>query len=147
MVVVGIGNPLRADDGAGPYLVKLLQNKVPALLIDAGSVPENYLEQILVHKPEAIVLVDAAYMGETPGTYKLIPDTLLPETSFSTHQISLKVFVALLRGMCPAPVYVLGIEPKITDFKEELSTEVRNGVERLAAEMTAPVGVSGGKGE
>ena len=47
-VIVGIGNTLKGDDGAGPLVCQQLRRaKVCAGLIDAGTVPENYIQPII----------------------------------------------------------------------------------------------------
>ncbi|MFH0886969.1 MAG: hydrogenase 3 maturation endopeptidase HyCI [bacterium] len=134
-MLVGVGNPLRQDDGAGPYLIELLQDKTTAALVDAKDVPENYLEAIAGHDPANIIIVDAALMDEKPGVYKLIPDELIPDTSMSTHQISLKVFVEILRNFTKAKIFVIGVQPKEGEYGECLSPEVKAGVEELAREL------------
>ncbi|MHC4364602.1 MAG: hypothetical protein ACYSTJ_03955 [Planctomycetota bacterium] len=49
-VIVGIGNILKGDDGVGPLICQQLRgNEICAELIDAGTVPENYIQPI-VHK-------------------------------------------------------------------------------------------------
>jgi len=45
-VIVGMGNVLKGDDGAGPLICQQLNGKVCAELIDAGTVPENYIQTI-----------------------------------------------------------------------------------------------------
>jgi hypothetical protein len=54
-LILGIGNPLRGDDGLGPALIKRLQGKVGAVMIDAGDAPENHLFAIAKANPQAIV--------------------------------------------------------------------------------------------
>ncbi len=46
-VIIGIGNTLKGDDGAGPLVCEQLSGKVCAELIDAGTVPENYIQTII----------------------------------------------------------------------------------------------------
>ena len=62
LVILGIGNDIRGDDGLGPYIIEELSNKKEALednsdidsifdlkdlfLINGGSVPENFTSKI-----------------------------------------------------------------------------------------------------
>ena len=59
-VIVGMGNPLRGDDGFGPALIERLRGKVSATCIDAGIAPENYVGRIVKETPDTILLVDVA---------------------------------------------------------------------------------------
>ena len=59
-VLLAIGNPLRGDDAVGPCLAARLQGKVAATIVDAGDVPENYVDVVAAARPQVIVLVDAA---------------------------------------------------------------------------------------
>ncbi|MHC4647512.1 MAG: hydrogenase maturation protease, partial [Planctomycetota bacterium] len=68
-VIVGIGNTLKGDDGAGPLICEHLSAAgVSAELIDAGTVPENYIQPIIRKAPENLVIVDAMEFGASPGT-------------------------------------------------------------------------------
>ena len=63
VVIVGIGNTMKGDDGFGPALVERLSPKVKAVCIDAGSAPENYTGKIVKEKPDTILIVDALHLG------------------------------------------------------------------------------------
>ena len=61
IIILGIGNESKGDDGVGPYIIKRLKifNKNPNLvLIDAGVVPENYIQKIINFNPETIIIID-----------------------------------------------------------------------------------------
>ena len=60
IVLVGIGNPLRGDDGFGPALIAALDGQVRAVCIDAGTAPESYAGKIIKENPDTVVFVDAA---------------------------------------------------------------------------------------
>ena len=47
VVIVGVGNVLRGDDGLGPLFVEGLKSKVAAPCINAGNAFENYLGVII----------------------------------------------------------------------------------------------------
>ncbi|MBU1124519.1 MAG: hydrogenase maturation protease, partial [Candidatus Omnitrophica bacterium] len=57
-VIVGIGNTLRSDDGAGSLLAARIKDKTSFQVFDTGSSPENYLGKIIREKPDTIILVD-----------------------------------------------------------------------------------------
>jgi hydrogenase maturation protease len=66
-VILGIGNPLQGDDAIGPSLVDLLHGRVEATLINAGEVPENYLNAIQAACPEVVLIIVALELGADPG--------------------------------------------------------------------------------
>jgi hydrogenase 3 maturation protease len=43
VVILGVGNTLRSDDGVGSLLAKRIKEKVPFIVWDTGVSPENYL--------------------------------------------------------------------------------------------------------
>jgi len=71
-VIVGIGNIMKGDDGAGPSVIEKIQGKVKALCIDAGTAPENYLGKIIKENPDTVLFVDAADINCLPGEYTLL---------------------------------------------------------------------------
>ena len=50
LIIMGVGNELKADDGLGPYFIQILsqdlKDKPQITLINAGSVPENFTGKI-----------------------------------------------------------------------------------------------------
>ena len=63
VLLLGVGNRLRGDDGVGSYLVKRLQKKMKIPLIDASDVPENYIGPIENSGANLVLVVDAADIG------------------------------------------------------------------------------------
>ena len=130
--IVGIGNRLRGDDGVGPEIIKRLKSILPTLLLfDVGETPENYLEKIAREKPNTIVLIDAVELGASPGTIKIIEGDDIRNESFSTHNVSLKVVVNYLQKESSGDVFLLGIQPKTTEFGGEISESVRKALEKV----------------
>jgi hydrogenase 3 maturation protease len=109
-VIVGVGNPLKGDDGVGPLVVS--RAKYPRKL-DAGTVPENFIFQIRKSRPEAIVIVDAADFGGKPGEVRLFPAGDARNPKVSTHAMPLSVFAAFFPE---SEVWLLGIQPVSNAF-------------------------------
>ena len=57
--VVGIGNVIRGDDGAGSVVVEKLGGDFPMPIVDCAEVPENYGGWVERRDLEAVVYVDA----------------------------------------------------------------------------------------
>ncbi|MEO0069832.1 MAG: hydrogenase 3 maturation endopeptidase HyCI [candidate division WOR-3 bacterium] len=127
VVIIGIGNRSRGDDGVGSKVVEMLSDLSNAKVINAGTVPENYIEPILKEKPSRILLVDACKFGGQPGEFRLFPIGdfhQLISGGFSTHTLSLAPLAELLATESDARVWLLGIEPAETNLSEGISPMV-----------------------
>ena len=90
VVILGIGNTLRSDDGVGSILASRIKDKVPYLVYDAGPTPENYLGKIIKDKPDNIVIVDAVDFGGKPGEFRIVEgEDIKTVNLFSTHNASI----------------------------------------------------------
>jgi hydrogenase 3 maturation protease len=128
-IILGIGNPMRGDDGAGPALIERLQGKVSATLIDAGEVPENYLGPIESAAPEVVLIVDAADLKASPGDVALIELDQLAQTGISTHNASLGLFASVVQRLTGADILVLAVQPEVNSFGAGISEEVERTLE------------------
>lgn len=141
LLVVGIGNEFRGDDGIGPHVVhQLLQrglSDVTAILHpgDGGTLIS------LWEGWERVALVDAMTSGSTPGVIRCFHahKEPIPAPWFrgSTHQFHVGEAIELARtlGMLPALVTVYGIEGKTFVPGKGLTPEVARAGERVAGEI------------
>jgi hydrogenase 3 maturation protease len=135
VVIVGIGNPIRMDDFVGVKIVQDLRGKVSekVMLIECEAVPESYIQQITDFKPTHVLLIDAAILGLEPGEPRLMkPEQLADLAAFSTHMLPLRIFCEYLTNTAKANVALILIQPKQTDFGEELTPLVKDSGERIA---------------
>ncbi|MDD2689870.1 MAG: hydrogenase maturation protease, partial [Candidatus Omnitrophica bacterium] len=117
VLILGIGNTLRSDDGVGSILASRIKDKVPYIVYDAGSSPENYLGKIIKDKPDSIIIVDAVDFGALPGSYKVQDaDEFKPVNLFSTHNASLTLAINYLQNNLKADIIILIIQPKTIVF-------------------------------
>ncbi len=72
-VVVGVGNPLRRDDGAGVWVARQLAGAPGWVTIPAGLALENVIGKIEKLPPKLVVVVDAAELGLPPGEFRRLP--------------------------------------------------------------------------
>jgi hydrogenase 3 maturation protease len=128
VVVVGVGNPIRMDDYVGMKIVEDLKGKVNAdrvMLIEAETVPENHMQEIIDFKPTHILIIDAAKMGLKAGEVRLMnPEELTNYPAYSTHMLPLSVFCKYLQTM-GADMRLLLIEPEKSEFGEGLTPRVK----------------------
>jgi hydrogenase 3 maturation protease len=139
-IVLGIGNRLGGDDAAGTHLVYILnqgQHKTNALLpteimaIDVGTAPESYTSVIRQHRPDLLILVDAADMGLPPGVLRIIKPEKISILSFSTHNIPLSTFISYVEEFC-GEILIVGVQPEQTEMGSGISKTVRRSVKKLA---------------
>lgn len=138
VAVVGVGQRLRGDDGAGPAVARRLAALAGASLqvVDAGHAPENCLGPIVRFGPDAILFVDAACGGLAPGELTWLRPDEADSRGGSTHTLSLAMLAAYLSAETGAAVHVLGIEPGEMAFGEGLSLVVEEAVAQAAATFT-----------
>jgi hydrogenase 3 maturation protease len=121
LVIVGVGNPLRGDDGIGPALVERLSGKTRAILVDGGEVPENYLDLVEQARPDVVLIIDAVDLRAAPGDVALIEMGQLAGAAFTTHNATLAVFAKALQAATGADVFVLAIQPSTTSVGAPMS--------------------------
>ncbi|MCJ7721458.1 hydrogenase 3 maturation endopeptidase HyCI [Candidatus Bathyarchaeota archaeon] len=134
VVVAGIGNPFRRDDFVGVKIVRNLKRKVSdsVYLIEAETIPESFMQQIIRFKPTHILLVDAGIINKQPGTPQLAePTQLIRKTSISTHTLPLRIFCDYLTETTAAKIGLLIIQPMDTSFGEGLTTKLKQTVKAL----------------
>lgn len=142
-VVITVGNLLRSDDGAGPYIWEGARAATRFVVLNAGENPENLLEQVARLAPSRITLIDAADFGGVPGEVRVVDEKDIPESCLSTHAIPLRVIAGILRQDTGAVLRLVGIQPRTVAFGEGLSAEVKESADRIVAYLLS----SGGKEE
>jgi hydrogenase 3 maturation protease len=135
IVIIGVGNPLRMDDGVGIEIIKRLENKVSkyVYLIDSETIPEDYIEPISDFKPTHILLIDAGLLDVEPGMIRLVEDLNVSRLSVSTHALPIQVLCAYLLRTTHAKIAMLLIQPKEADFGEGLSRELKKTADMIAS--------------
>lgn len=132
-LVLTVGNAMMGDDGAGPYLAEKLQaTPLPGWIhIDGGIAPENRVHQVRELKPDRVLLVDAAELGEKAGTLKVIPpDTIADMFIFSTHNMPLNFLIDELKRFVPEVIFV-GVQPAIVAFSFPMTEMVSGAMDYL----------------
>jgi hydrogenase maturation protease len=147
-LVIGVGNPLRHDDGVGHAVARAIRAASPATSViemegEGAALIEAWTGAGLV------IVIDAVRSGSAPGTVHRFepPEDPLPATlsSTSTHAFGLPAAVELGRtlGQLPRRLVVYGIEGVDFTAGEGLSPEVEAAVgtvrARVQAEMEMPL--------
>src|SRR4030042_1417980 len=131
-VIVGIGNTLKGDDGVGPLICQQLRHaKVCAELIDAGTVPENYIQQSIKKTPQNLLIIDAIDFQAPPGTIEIFKPEQLNSTVVSTHTLSPRLFAEMVSRNIRVDVYFVGIQPAHTRLGDSMSPQVCQAAQQL----------------
>jgi hydrogenase 3 maturation protease len=134
-LIVGIGNTLKGDDGAGPLVCQQLKGKTSADLIDAGTVPENYIQRIIKKAPQNLIIIDAVDFGASAGIIELFRTEQLASLVISTHTLSPHLFIDMIKKAIEAKVYFIGIQPAQTQLAQRISAEVNQAVGKLTCTL------------
>jgi len=146
-VVIGLGNPLMADDGLGLAAVARLQEtwQLPESVevVDGGTWGMNLLP--VIEDAGRVLLVDAIATGAAPGTLHALERDRIPRylaTKISPHQVDLRDVLALaeLRGTLPAQTVAIGLEPAVVELSNSLTDTLRVRLDDLVAEIVAQLG-------
>ncbi|MBI5838701.1 MAG: hydrogenase 3 maturation endopeptidase HyCI [Chloroflexi bacterium] len=131
VLLLGVGNRLRGDDGIGSYLVKRLKKKVNIPLIDAGDVPENYIGPIETSGANLVLIVDAADFGANPGEITLVELNQLKDFGVSTHSANLALLFKVIPKEKRPDALLVAVQPKSTETGRGLSEAVRESLDGL----------------
>lgn len=138
-LILGVGNPLRRDDGIGPKVIRLLSenrnsNKLPSGtdMIDGGTDGLGLIEYLKNY--EKVVIIDAVEMGLAPGTIKVFtPEEAvisINTDSLSTHGFGIAELIKLAKELDINPeLIVVGIQPEDVSYGEGLSDTVEATVD------------------
>ena len=116
VVVVGIGNPLRGDDGVGCRIADQLaacssELRPGVTVVNAEEVPESHLGPVITAQPDVVLLVDAAEFGGHPGDATLMDADALDARVLATHRTPLAPIARFLESETGATVMLLGVQP------------------------------------
>ena len=137
VAILGTGNELDGDDGAGILIVRQLAARAVrrpgVLILEGGSAPENLTGALRRFAPDVVVLVDAADFCDAPGTIAWIPWEDADGVSASTHTLPPTLLSRYLRHELGCQVVLLGIQPASLAFGDPLSAAVAAAVENATA--------------
>ena len=137
IVVVGIGNLIRTDDGVGVQALRQLEGdlRIPleVSFIDGGTFGLELLHYI--SDATHVLLLDSIDVGEKPGTViRMVNDELrgLP-CAASVHQVGLADLLAALPliSNVERELVLLGVVPLSTDWGTELTAPVQAAMRTL----------------
>ena len=138
--VIGIGNPLRRDDGIGIVLLEKLverRNELPENVdfVNGGTGGMNLLH--ILARYDVVVVIDAVNFDGEVGESKLfksedVNSQKIP-INMSIHESDVLKVIQLSKKLkeCPNKLYFFGIQPKDTSFGQTISTNLEATIESL----------------
>ena len=145
VVVIGVGNPYRRDDGFGPAVIQRLRRTGLAGATLAESDGEACALIMLWERRRLAILVEAVRANPAhPGRiHRLIVPRPTPARAGTTssHTTDMGEAVALARELdrIPDRMIVLGVEVADTGFGAGLSPAVAVAADRVVDEIAAEV--------
>lgn len=140
-VVIGIGNLLRRDDGAGILAARQLRTTLPSAVsvYESAADVSELLE--LFSRADHVILIDAV-SGIPDGDilYRQSPDLALPKrAASSSHMLSLAQILDLAHALAvqPRTVSVYGIGGSDFGIGEGVSDSVARGIEAVVKQICA----------
>jgi hydrogenase maturation protease len=128
VLVLGLGNTLLSDEGAGVHVIRYLQEQFPDLpgveYLDGGTLSFTLSEPI--ENAAALIVVDAAELGAEAGTVRSyenreMDDFVGGNRKRSVHEVSLLdlLAVAYLTERLPERRALVGIQPSLVDWGDQ----------------------------
>jgi len=143
VVIVGVGNVLRGDDGLGPVFVERLKSKIGVPCINAGNAFENYLGVIIRERPETVLLVDAVHLDMDPGKFAIVDPSRIEHGGLSTHDVSPSLFLNFLAEETKCNIFLLGVQPERIELGTGISRTVRETLRILENKVAEALGSGG----
>jgi len=138
IVVLGLGNLLRSDEGLGVRAVERIQERYTlrahVQLVDGGTLGLDLL--CFLEEAERVLILDAALTDGPPGTLLRATGDEVPAflgLHTSPHEIALPDLLAItqLRGTTPGELVVLGMQPETIVLGWGLSEAVEAHMDAL----------------
>jgi len=136
-VVLGLGNPLMADEGIGVCLVVRLSRSAEEYpdveFIDAGTGGLAVLHHIQGRRK--VIFIDCAYMGEEPGAIRrFTPEEVCTGKVLahqSLHEADLLRIIDMSRqlGEAPEEIVIFGIQPERIEPALDLSPVLKSRID------------------
>ena len=140
--VIAVGNDLYGDDGIGNAVLQVLE-QIPDMkdveLIDGATDALGLIDHF--SETDHVIIVDAAQMGEKPGTVKVFSKEevklKIKMDHLSVHGISLAETFDIAQAVdsLPKNITIIGIEPKNIGISQNLSDVVTQSIPEVVSSI------------
>ncbi len=136
-VVLGVGNLLLTDEGAGVHAIRKLtphvEHRDDVFAIDGGTL--SFTLAPAIEAASRLIIIDAAQLHAPPGTVRVFygedMDRFLGVGKRSVHEVSLIDLLDITRVTTgiPAQRALIGVQPREFDWGDVLTPDVERGVD------------------
>ena len=150
ILICGLGNVLKRDDGLGPRVISELEKRTlpkGVCLADFGI--SGFKCALEIGDYKKVIFIDAVQMEKKPGqVYRLylsqqdlLQSPSLSDFSVSLHESNLERIMATasLLDRCPNEIVIIGCEPADTGFGVGLSQETEQSLDQIIELVLAEV--------
>lgn len=140
-LVLGIGNTLLSDEGAGVHALEYLRRRHPEIpgvrYLDGGTLSFTLASEI--EDADNLIVIDAAQLDASPGTVRCMTDQemdrFLGKGKCSVHEVGLLdlMDIARLTDAFPLCRALIGIQPDTTGWGDAPSPQVSKAFPEVAA--------------
>lgn len=129
ILVIGLGNPLRRDDGIGSEVVKMLGRQLPPPVKSRVDLRVDFQADLfhaqLIRGYKSVIFIDAQSAGDCPPAAVQKLEAACQAPGFTSHIGSIPGLLnitKMLYGKTP-DCYLLAVRGRSFDLGEELSAE------------------------
>ncbi len=141
-LVLGIGNTLLQDEGAGIHVIRMLAGQTAGRddieLLDGGTL--SFTLAGAIEDADQLIVVDAAQLGDVPGSTRVFEGEQMDafvgsNRKRSVHEVSLVdlLMIARLADHLPQRRALIGIQPREIDWGEHPSPAVAAAIPQACA--------------
>jgi hydrogenase maturation protease len=143
-LIIGLGNPLRGDDGVGITVARALAERVlpdGVEVVDGGTQGLGLVN--VMEGRQRVILVDAADVGQAPGQFVrfALDEARLrgEDQPLSVHAAGLReaLLLAQALGTLPDQIIIFGVQPASVDWDEALSPKIEATLPALVEAVLA----------
>jgi hydrogenase maturation protease len=142
ILVLGIGNTLLIDEGVGIFAMQELEahygQREDMEFLDGGTL--SFTLAVPIAECDALLVIDAAELEAAPGTVRSFEGAdmdrfLGASRKSSVHEVGLLdlMSISMLSGCWPQQRALIGIQPAVIDWGEELSPVVAAALPEVCA--------------
>jgi hydrogenase maturation protease len=142
ILVVGVGNDYRGDDGVGRWIARQLRNRGrPEMEVlesdgDGAALLQAWTEY------DTVVLIDAVLSGAEAGAVRRfdaseqpLPPELSPRFSTHTFGVAEAIRMGAVLQQLPRRLLVIGIEGRRFEIGSDFSPEVLRAAQEVVADL------------
>ena len=144
VLVLGLGNTLLCDEGAGVHVINYLQEHYPDLadveFLDGGTLSFTLAGPI--ENADGLIVVDATELGAEAGAIRCFQDRAMDDfvgsnRKRSVHEVSLLdlLAVAYLTERLPARRALIGIQPQLVDWGDKPTAKVAEAIPQASQQV------------